>query len=212
MLKVGLTGSIAVGKSHVLSLFRGLGCQSIDADHVAREVVQPCRAAYHEIVSTFGAGVLAADGFIDRARLGKIVFDDSEKRQWLNAIVHPRVMEEIEQRISRLAESDPDGIVVVDGALIIEAGVQEFFDTLIVVFCNPDAQIKRLMRRDRLSRELAMKRIQAQMSSEEKRAYADFEIDTSGSFKNTRRQVEQVYQALRKIKEGTRINTDEHRY
>jgi dephospho-CoA kinase len=202
MLKVGLTGSIAVGKSYVLSVFRELGCHTVDADEVAREVIQPCRPAYHDIVREFGQGVLLSDGSINRMALGELVFNDSHKRHRLNAIVHPRIMEEINETISRTREVEPQGTVIVDAALIIEAGLQKSFDKLIVVLCTPQTQIERLMHRDHLSREMAQKRIEAQMSSEEKRAYADFEIDTSGSFKHTRQQVEQVYQALRKVNHG----------
>jgi dephospho-CoA kinase len=140
MLRVGLTGGIATGKSHVLSVLHRLGCRIIDAD--------------------------------------------------------PRIMEEIERRLAAFEESDPEGMAVVDGALILEAGAQALFDRLIVVSCDPEEQVRRLMDRDRLSRQEAVSRIQAQMPTAEKRRYADFEIDTSGPFDQTDQQIERVYRTL----------------
>ncbi|HXG65031.1 MAG TPA: dephospho-CoA kinase, partial [Blastocatellia bacterium] len=197
MLKVGLTGSIAVGKSHVLSVLRELGCVTFDADKVAHLVMEPGREAYRDIVREFGEGVLAADGTIDRAKLGPIVFADAARRKRLNEIVHPRVIEE-QNRLLREAEAaDPDGIAVVDAALMIESGSYKRFDKLIVVYCDRETQIARLMERNKITREDAERRIAAQMSSEEKRRYADYEIDTSGTFEETRRRVIEVYNALR---------------
>jgi len=196
-LKVGLTGGIATGKSHVLSIFRRLGCQVIDADEVARAVVEPCQPAYHDIKREFGPEVLEETGAIDRARLGNMIFQDPQKRLRLNAIVHPRVMEEIGRRVAAYERSDPGGIVVVDGALIVEAGVQSFFEKLIVVYCDPEEQVRRLRGRDGLSRDEALRRIQSQMSTQEKRDYADFEVETSGRVAQTQRQVEWIYGTLR---------------
>jgi dephospho-CoA kinase len=196
MLRVALTGSIAVGKSFVLRVFAELGCHTIEADQVAREVVEPCRPAYHEIIREFGAEVLMKEGRIDRARLGSIVFNNAAKREQLNRIVHPRVLEEIDCRIRELQTSDPDGIIVVSAALIVEAAVRKDFDKLIVVYCDEERQIERLVDRDGLSRQEAIRRIAAQLSSDEKRRHADFEINTTGSFEETRAQVETVYRRL----------------
>jgi len=195
-LKVALTGSIAVGKNYVLQLLHELGCHTIGADHIAREVVRPCDPAYHEIVREFGAEILTSEGTLDRGKLGSVVFNDAAKRERLNRIVHPRVIEQIDKLVSEIERYDPNGIVVVSGALFVESGAYRNFDKVIVVFCDEEKQIERLIERDGFSREEALKRIRAQLSSEEKRRYADFEIDTSGGFEATRAQVEALYRRL----------------
>lgn len=199
MLKVGLTGSIAVGKSHVLSVLRELGCETFDADKIAHAVMEPGRAAHQDIVREFGEDVLAEDGSIDRAKLGAIVFSDEARRGRLNEIVHPRVIEEQNRLLGEAEARKPDGIAVVDAALMIESGGYKRFDKLIVVFCDREMQIERLMRRNSITREDARRRIGAQMPSEEKRRYGDYEIDTSGTFEETREQVVEVYNELRRL-------------
>lgn len=201
MLKVGLTGSIAVGKSSVLSVFRELGCAVFDADKIAHSVMEPGREAYRDIVKEFGEEILAADKTIDRAKLGAVVFADAERRKRLNEIVHPRVIEEQNLLLREVDERTPDSIAIVDAALMIESGGYKRFDKLIVVFCDPQSQLERLMRRNNLSREAAELRIRAQMSSDEKRKYADYEIDTSGSLEETRKRVIEVYEELRRFQQ-----------
>jgi dephospho-CoA kinase len=196
MLKVGLTGSIAVGKSFVLSVLRELGCATFDADKIAHSVMEPGLAAYQDIVSEFGREVLAEDGSIDRAKLGAIVFADEARRKRLNQIVHPRVIEEQDRLLREVEASTPDGIAVMDAALIIESGGYKRFDKLIVAFCDRETQIERLMRRNGITRDDAERRIAAQMSSDEKRGYADYEIDTSGTLDQTRRRVTEVFNQL----------------
>ena len=196
MLKVGLTGSIAVGKSVVVSMLKEFGCATFDADHIAHLVMEPGRPAYEDVVREFGPGVIAADGAIDRAKLGAIVFADAARRQRLNEIVHPRVIAEQNRLLAEAEAADPDGIAVVDAALMIESGGYKRFDKLIVVFCDRETQVARLMKRNRISREDAELRIAAQMPSEEKRKYADYEIDTSGTIEETRVRVRAVYEAL----------------
>lgn len=196
MLKVGLTGGIATGKSHVLSVFQALGCHVIDADLIARQVVAPGQPALSELVTEFGPQVLDATGHLDRFYLANLVFQDEQKRARLNAIVHPRVIQEIARQYSAYEQSDPDGIVIVDGALIIETGLHTTFDVLIVTDCDPQQQLNRLIARDQLSAEAALSRIRAQMPAAEKKKYADFVIDTSGSFEHTRQQVEHIYRQL----------------
>jgi dephospho-CoA kinase len=203
MLKVGLTGSIAVGKSYVVSVLQELGCIVFDADKVAHSVMEPGCPAYHDIIKEFGTDVLAGDSSIDRTKLGAIVFSDAERRRRLNEIVHPRVMAE-QDRLMREAEAkNPDGIAIIDAALMIESGGYKRFDKLIVVFCDRETQIERLMKRNGITREDAERRIAAQMSSDEKRSYADYEIDTSGTFEDTRSRVIEVYGELRKLLEGS---------
>jgi len=196
MLRVGLTGSIAVGKSYVVSVLKELGCLVFDADKVAHTVMEPGRPAYQDVVREFGRDVLAPDGSIDRTRLGAIVFRDEARRQRLNEIVHPRVKDEQDRLLREAEVSDPDGIAVVDAALMIESGGYKRFDKLIVVYCDLETQIQRLMTRNGIGREAAQRRISAQMSSEEKRRYADYEIDTSGSYDETRQRTVEAHRKL----------------
>jgi dephospho-CoA kinase len=196
MLKVGLTGSIAVGKSYVLSILRELGCVTFDADMIAHSVMEPGRAAYKDIVREFGREVLAVDGSIDRAKLGPIVFADRERRERLNQIVHPRVIEEQNRLLGEAEAANPNAIVVVDAALMIESGGYKRFDRIVVVYCDRETQIERLMRRNQITREDAELRVSAQMSSEEKRRYADYEVNTSGTIEETRQRVIEIYSAL----------------
>ena len=197
MMKVGLTGSIAVGKSFVVSVLAELGCVVFDADKVAHAVMEPGASAYLDVVKEFGDGILSADGKIDRGKLGPIVFADAERRRRLNEIVHPRVIEEQNRLLAEAEARHPDGIAVIDAALMIESGGYKRFDKLIVVYCDRETQVARLMGRNQITREDAERRISAQMSSEEKRRYADYEIDTSGPLEQTRRRVAAVYQQLR---------------
>lgn len=197
MLKIGLTGGIATGKSFVLAVLRERGCEVIDADAVAHRVIEPGQPAYQDIVDHFGEEVLGTDGAtiapIDRARLGAIVFADQNQREKLNSIVHPRVFEAQARWFAEVEAKDPDAIVVVDAALMIETGSYRRFDKLVVVYCDPDLQIERLMDRNNLTREQALARISAQMPSAEKLKYADYTIDTTNGFEDTRRQVESLY-------------------
>ena len=202
MLKVGLTGSIAVGKSFVLSVLGELGCATFDADKIAHSVMEPGRPAYEDVVSEFGREVLAEEGTIDRTKLGAIVFADEARRTRLNQIVHPRVIEEQNRLLREVEASTPDGIAVMDAALIIESGGYKRFDKLIVAFCDRETQIGRLMRRNGITREDAELRIAAQMSSDEKRRYADYEIDTSGTFDQTRARVTEVFNQLDQTPQG----------
>lgn len=202
MLRVGLTGSIAVGKSHVAGLLRELGCRVTDADEVARRAVEPGTKGLRAVVEAFGEGVLREDGTLDRARLGAAVFGDEGKRLRLNAILHPLIQAEQDEQLRRWGREDPRGVGVVDAALMIESGGYRRFDKLVVVHCRPEVQLERLMRRNDLSRAEAERRIKAQMPQEEKLRYADFTIDTSGDFEETRRQTAEVYARLKALAEG----------
>jgi len=197
MLKVGLTGSIAVGKSLVLEVFRELGCAILDADKTAREVVEPGLPAFDEIVQTFGNEVVAADGSLDRPKLGAIVFNDAAKRELLNSIVHPRVIEAQDRWLQAAEKDQPHGIAFVDAALMIESGGYRRFDKLIVVWCDPAVQLERLIRRNSLDEAEAKKRIAAQMSQEEKKGFADFLIDTSTEREETRQQTVEIFNRLK---------------
>jgi dephospho-CoA kinase len=204
MLRVGLTGSIATGKSFVSGVLAGLGCRVVDADELARRVVEPGTEGLRAVVEEFGAEVLSASGTLDRARLGALVFGDARRRERLNAILHPLIIAEQDALLRRWEGEDPRAVAVVDAALMIESGGYRRFDKIVVVYCDPEAQLERLMRRNSLSREEAERRIAAQMPQEEKLRYADFSIDTSGSFEETRARTEEVFEELCKLADERR--------
>jgi dephospho-CoA kinase len=195
MLKVGLTGSIAVGKSQVVLMFAELGCHVIDADRIARDVVAPETEGLKSVVTTFG-DVLNPDGTLDRPKLGQMVFADEAKRQKLNSLLHPLIIAAQDDQIRELESRDPEGIVIIDAALMIESGGYERLDKLVVVYCDPEIELERLMKRDGLSRTAAQARINTQMPQEEKKKYADHLIDTSGSLDATHGQVVTVFEQL----------------
>lgn len=200
MLKVGLTGSISVGKTFVCEVFREMGCRVLDADIVARNVVERGTPGLAKIVDVFGDGVLDADGSLDRARMASIVYADEDKRLLLNSIIHPLVFEAQNTWLERQEIEDPHGIAIVDAALMIESGGHKRYDRLIVVWCRADIQLTRLIDRNRLPEDEARKRIAAQMPQEEKKRYADHLIDTSNGFEDTRRQVREVYEKLKLLR------------
>jgi dephospho-CoA kinase len=197
MLKIGLTGSIAVGKSFVCSIFRELGCYVLDADITAREVVLPGTKGLNEIVKYFGPEILAATGELDRSKLGKLVFVDEKKRTLLNSIVHPLVIVAQNEWLGSIESADPGGVAIIDAALMIESGGYKRFDKLIVVYCDPEIQLERLMARQSITEAEATQRIATQMPQKEKKRYADFLIDTSNGFDDTRRQTIEIYKQLR---------------
>jgi dephospho-CoA kinase len=199
MLKVGLTGSIAVGKSFVCEVLRGLGCYVLDADEISREVVEPNTEGFRKIVENFGDSILKSSGGLDRAKLGQIVFADSKKRELLNSILHPLVIEKQNKWILEREKEDPDGIAVIDASLMIESGAFRRFDKLIVVWCESEIQIRRLMKRNGLSRMDAEKRIAAQMPQVEKKRFADYLIDTTEGFEATRKRANEVFQLLKNL-------------
>lgn len=199
MLRVGLTGSIGVGKSFVASIFLELGCHVLDADQTAREVVMPDTPGLKALTEAFGEEILTADGTLDRKRLGAIVFNDETQRQRLNQILHPFIIVRQDEIMNAWEAEDPDGIGIIDAALMIESGGYRRFDKLIVVHCRPEVQLERLMLRDKLSRDEALRRINSQMPQEEKQKFADYLIDTSDGFDLTRQQTVRVYQRLRQV-------------
>lgn len=199
MLKVGLTGGIATGKSFVLSVLGELGCEVMDADQTARVVVEPGQPAFDEIVAHFGGEIVGADGKLDRAKLGAIVFNDAAQREKLNSIVHPKVFEAQARWMAEVESRNPQAIVVIDAALMIETGSYRRFDKLVVVHCQPEIQLQRLMARNTLTHEEATARISSQMPSAEKLKFADFAINTSLGFEDTRQQTELLYEQLRNL-------------
>ena len=152
MLRIGLTGSIAVGKSFVASVFVDLGCHLVDADLTSREVVRPGSPGLKAVVEHFGAEILFDDGTLNRKALGAVIFADEQERLVLNSILHPFIIAQQDKILSEWEEKDPDGIGIVDAALMIESGGYKRFDRLIVVFCDRETQIERLMHRGRNTR------------------------------------------------------------
>jgi len=202
MLRVGLTGSIGVGKSFVTSIFAELGCHVLDADQTAREVVMPGAPGLNAITAEFGEEILNADGTLNRKQLGAVVFADETRRQRLNHILHPFIIARQDEIMREWEREDPNGIGLIDAALMIESGGYLRFDKLIVVHCRPEVQLERLMLRDKLSREEAQRRIDAQMSQEEKQKFADYLIDTSDGFESTRAQAVEIYNQLIRVIRG----------
>jgi len=197
MLRVGLTGSIAVGKSYVASVFAELGCRVLDADQTAREVVLPGSPGLESIAKAFGAEMLNSDGTLNRPQLGALVFANEAKRQQLNQLLHPFIIARQDEILREWEQEDPQGIGIVDAALMIESGGYRRFDKLIVVHCRPEVQLERLMLRNGLTRDEAQRRINSQMPQEEKQKFADFLIDTSDGFELARQRTIEVYEQLR---------------
>ncbi|MCU1265200.1 MAG: Dephospho-CoA kinase [Acidobacteria bacterium] len=204
MLRVGLTGSIGVGKSFVAGVLSELGCHVLDADRTAREVVEPGSPGLLAVAGAFGGGVVRQDGTLDRERLGSIIFADAEKRALLNSILHPYIITRQDGFLRAWEKEDPHGIGVVDAALMIESGGYKRFDKLIVVHCQAEKQLDRVMTRSNLSQVAAEQRIHAQMSQQEKKAFADYLIDTSEGFETTREQTKEVYEELVKLQSPER--------
>ena len=205
MLRVGLTGGIGCGKSTIAAIMSELGCHIINADKMAHALIAPGEPAYDEVVRQFGKQVLRPDGGIDRARLASIVFDDPKKLAALNAIVHPRVLREIDHEFDRLGASDPRGVAVVEAALLIEAGYHHKLDRLVLATCTREQQLERLTNAAfgrAMPREQAEKRIAAQVPLDEKRKTAAGkidEIDCSRSLNYTKGQVETLVEHLKQM-------------
>jgi dephospho-CoA kinase len=203
MLRVGLTGSIATGKSTVGMMFIELGCHLIDADRITHQLLEPGQAVHAAVLKAFGEHILTQDGTIDRKILGEIVFKDPQARSKLNGLVHPAVIQRQREWLNEMEVKDPSGISIVDAALMIEVGTYKNYDKVIVVTCRPEVQKKRLRARSGLSEEEAEARIRSQMPLEEKARHADFVIDNSGDLAVTRRQVAEVNSKLREFAANT---------
>ena len=199
MLKVGLTGGLACGKTFVGEALAALGCHVLQADQLGHQVLLPGGEAYAPVVREFGPGILAENGDIDRRALAEQVFSSSERLALLNSLVHPPVLRQEDAWLDRVAACDPRGIAVIEAAILIEIGVHRRFDKLIVVVCEEEQQIERSMKRDGVERERVRTRLSRQMPLSEKRKFADFIIDTSGTKEETLRQARAVYDSLRRI-------------
>jgi dephospho-CoA kinase len=198
MLRVGLTGGLACGKSFVGEALRDMGCLLVQADELGHQALAPGGEAYAPVVAAFGTHVLAADGTVDRKALAAVAFGDRDRLARLNAIVHPAVVRREEELIAEYARQHPDGIAVVEAAILIETGSYRRFDKLILVTCEEEQQVERAMRREGAVETDVRARLSRQMPLDEKRKYADFVITTSGEKQETLRQTRVVYEALRR--------------
>jgi dephospho-CoA kinase len=204
MLRVGLTGGIATGKTTVASLLRDCDVPVLNADTIGHELLEPGQEAYDEIVAVFDEDILDADGKVNRAKLGGVIFADAQKRARLNQILHPRILEIVQEWFAALDEPDGPEFAVVEAALIFEARYNQRLDKIIVCWCLPEQQMERLTLRG-LSVEEAQQRIAAQMPLSDKRKLADESIDCSGSIEETQRQVNQVAEKLKLSGSGRNI-------
>ena len=196
MLRVGLTGGLASGKSFVGRELKNLGCLLIRADELGHQVLAPNGEAYHGTLREFGLEILNADGTIDRRKLAAIVFHDPAQLAKLNALVHPPVQARERRLMDEYAAIHPRGIAVVEAAILVETGSYRDFAKLIVAVCGEEQQIERAIARDGMTREQALERLSRQLPLAEKIKYADYVIDTSGAKESTLEQTRAVHQAL----------------
>jgi dephospho-CoA kinase len=202
MLRVGLTGGYATGKSLVAHELQRLGCHVIYADELGHRVLLPNGEAYAPVVTAFGPAILDEDARIDRKKLAAVVFGDAPRLATLTGIVHPAVFHLEESMMQQIALTDPHGITVIEAAILIEAKRSHFFDKLILTTCDEEVQIARGMNRDHATREQVLARLANQMSVVEKRKYADYVVDTSGTKEETVRQVTEIYAELSRLAEA----------
>jgi dephospho-CoA kinase len=201
MLKIGLTGGIATGKSLVGRMFAELGVHTIDADEIAHDLMRPGEKVYDEVVRRFGPEILNLDKTVDRARLAELAFDQKRPRIYeLNSIVHPAVIEKYQRWMEDIRRREPDAIAMLEAALLLEAGLRRSFDQVIVVSCKPQQRIERWEKRLKVDAETARRevtrRMMAQAPDEAKIQAADFVVDNSGSVEETRKQVKKIHETL----------------
>ncbi len=196
MKVIGLTGNIGSGKSTVAEMFRQLSAKIIDADSIARKIVEPGQRAWKEIKDVFGDEVISSDQSIDRQKLGDIVFNDVSKRALLDNITHPKIFDEINNLVNEY-EKDHSNVVIIEAALIIEkGGLLDLIDKLILVVVDEDTQTKRIKLRDNIPSDQIQSRIKSQMQISEKKKYADYIIDNNGSVLKTRTQANKIWKEI----------------
>jgi dephospho-CoA kinase len=198
MTYFGLTGGIASGKSTVAGMFRERGARVIDADQLGHDLLRSSETAYQEVVQHFGPEILDSSGEVNRLRLGARVFADRAQLDALNAILHPRIVARVEVLAREIVARAPRAVILVDAALIFEAGIGARFRKVIVTWCRPEQQLARLLAKG-LARQEAERRVAAKMTIEEKRFRADYVIDCSGSLEDTRRQTDEIYAELLRL-------------
>jgi dephospho-CoA kinase len=196
MLRVGLTGGIATGKTTVASMLRERDVPVLDADPLGHALLEPGQLTYDEVVAAFGKDILDSYGNVNRSKLGAVIFADAEKRARLNQILHPRILQVVQKWLAALDEPDGPEFAVVEAALLVEANYTSNLDKLIVCWCRPEQQMERLLQRG-LSAQEAHQRVAAQMPIDEKRKKADIVIDCSVSFEETERQVNEAVEQLK---------------
>jgi dephospho-CoA kinase len=196
MLNVGLTGGIATGKSTVVRMLVKRGARVIDHDGLVHTLQEPGQSVWKRIIETFGRDILDADERIDRKKLGALVFDNEERRKVLEGIVHPAVLEEAQRRRDEIAHEDRQAIVLSDIPLLLEVGMQDLFDLILLVYSPPEVQILRVMKRNSLSREEALSRLKSQMPIGEKLNFADLVIRNDGTMRDLEKRVDEVWLEL----------------
>jgi dephospho-CoA kinase len=207
-LLLGVTGSIATGKTTVAGMLEELGARTIDFDVLSRVVVEPDKPAWQDIVAFFGEQILAEDRSLDRNKLREIVFQDLEKKKKLESFQHPRIFEEFIKQVEQYAGEDPHAIIQAVVPLLIEVNMQSFFHNILMVYASEEEQKKRLIKRDGSSEEMAMNMIRSQLSTDEKKGYCDLVIDNSGALEQTRKQVEELWKKLKIIQQERKGSVD----
>jgi dephospho-CoA kinase len=196
MLNVGLTGGIATGKSTVVRMLVKRGARVIDHDGLVHALQEQGQPVWKRIVETFGRDILDADERIDRKKLGSLVFDNEQRRKVLEGIVHPAVLEEAQRQRDRIGKEDEQAIVLSDIPLLFEVGMKECFDLILLVYAPPEVQIRRVMKRNNLSREEALSRLKSQMPIDEKPKFADLIIRNDGTMRELEKRADEVWQEL----------------
>ena len=199
MLRIGLTGSIATGKSLVSEYFRELGAPVIDWDLISRAVVEPGLPAWQDIIDYFGTEILQEDQRLDRVKLGRVVFNNEEKRKKLESFIHPRTIDEAQRQERDALKKDPEAVIIHDVPLLFEVSIDKRVKKTIFVYASEETQLNRLRERDGMNEEDALSRIRSQLSLAEKMKRADFVIDNNGSMEETRRQVQKLYHELNSL-------------
>jgi len=195
VLKVGVTGGLACGKSTVAAMLAEKGCGLINADGLGHQAITPGEPAYEAVLAEFGRDLLDAQGRVDRARLAARVFSNPERVQRLNQLVHPHILQRIEQEARAFARLHPDGILVIEAALLLEAFAEARVDRVVVVDCSEQQQVERFRAKGGTAEE-ARQRMAAQMSRAERLRRAHYVVDTTGTLEETRRQVEDLFEKL----------------
>lgn len=196
MVRIGLTGGIASGKSTVASMFKMLGAELIDADRIAHQVIQKGTPAYKKIIKTFGRDCLDKKGEINRKTLGKMVFNDPEKRKTLNAIVHPDVFKKEKEEEKKILKKNRNAVIIYDIPLLIETGSHLKMDKVILVHVKREKQIERIMNRNRLTREESLNRVRAQFPLYQKKKHADYLINGDDVRENTEKKVKKIFEKI----------------